>query len=231
MNALTKPHQPRITTDRQHSENSGFTIIELMIALSILATILVMSTVILIQIGALYSKGVNSANLQNTTRNIVTDVSSSLQFTANGITTPATNPTNINGMNVYAYCIGTTRYSYVLDRELGTDQGTTPATTTQYVLWRDTLQNPSDTCAPLALNTATPTDGVSAGGYEMMGNHMRVTNFSITETANDVYSVSVSTAFGDSDLLNAAQTNCTGGAGEQFCATSQITTVVTQRVQ
>ncbi len=36
----------------------GFTIVELMIALTVLSTILVMATVIMINIGVLYSKGV-----------------------------------------------------------------------------------------------------------------------------------------------------------------------------
>lgn len=227
----------KFTKSNFSQATQGFTIVELMVALSILSTILVMSTVILIQIGALYSKGVNSANLQNATRGVVADVSASLQYTADSLvigipnTTyfPATAVTPAASVNVY--CIGTTRYSYVLGRELGTDQGTSPSTMTQHVLWRDTMKDPSDPCTPLPLNTASPTDSSSTGGYEMLGDHMRLTNFIITSTASRVYSVSVNTAFGDSDLLNSSQTNCRGVTGDQFCATSQITTVVTQRVQ
>lgn len=166
----------------------------------------------------------------------MTDISASLQFNNQTFTTGTPSTTEFtDGTKVYAYCIGTTRYSYVLDRELGTDQGTSPSTVTEHVLWRDTLKDPSDSCVPISNFTeAIPTDNETTGeGYEMMGNHMRLTSFNISQsqTANDVYSVSIGTAFGDSDLLNSGQTNCLGGLGDQFCATSQITTVVTQRVQ
>ncbi len=263
------------------ADSRGFTIIELMIALSILSVILVMSTLILIQITSLYTKGVNSANLQNTSRNIVADVSSSLQFSGfrpdpgtlngpglspnlqNSTTYYATssNPVNYpnphlyNGDTVYAFCFGIVRYSYILDSELGTDQVTTPATVTNHVLWRDNIKQGSR-CTPLDISQSEVlTDKSSAGqvpnvrslGYEMVGNHMRLTRLMIypDATVNNVYSIDVWMAYGDSDLvLNSSlqpqlfnpanglngHSVCSGAAGTEYCGVSELSTVITGRV-
>ena len=136
---MLKRHQAR-------TEN-GFTIVELMIALTVLSTILLISTTVFIQIGRLYTKGINSADLQNAARTVVTDLSSSVQLSgsqppgcAAGDTacgcTPATfyvnkAPSQVDSgvtlNEVYAFCVGKIRYTYVLNRELGDDSAAPPA--------------------------------------------------------------------------------------------------------
>lgn len=240
------------------SEN-GFTIIELMIALSVLSTILIMSTVILIQIGALYSKGVNAANLQNTSRGIEADVSSALQFSGN---TPLTCPAGggsvisceaashtYSGVIVNSVCIGTTRYSYVLNSEMGTDTAANPitgaaaGTNTLHVLWRDTIKQ-NGSCQPLDLSvspviadasSSDATSGSPSGGYDMVPNRMRLTRFVVKPTAStgNVYDVNVWMALGDSDLVNTDATgnsSCRSSVGSQFCSESQISSTVAGRV-
>src|SRR5579884_1902974 len=104
------------------NHQGGFTIVELMIALSILSTILIVSTAVLMQIGSIYTKGVNEANVQNATRTIVADLTATLQFSGfapdNCVTTPTTcysqspAPSDlIHGP--FAFCVGNTRYSYL----------------------------------------------------------------------------------------------------------------------
>jgi len=49
-----------------------------------------------------------------------------------------------------------------------------------------------------------------------------------------IYKISVKVVFGDDDLLNnpnAESATCKSEQGSQFCAVSDITTVVTKRVQ
>lgn len=209
--------------------SSGFTIVELMIALTILSVILVIGTVVLIQIGALYSKGINAADLQNANRNIVADVSGQLQFsgkvpsgcTFNDLshvppldassTTCYFSTANIHNIadgtteRVYAYCIANTRYTYVLGRELGTDSSGAPTLNTQHVLWRDTLT--TDACpAPVLdiVNNVIPTDASTLpnSGYEMVGNHMSLTRFKIDQVSGtNIYTADVWMAFGDADLV------------------------------
>lgn len=251
----------------------GFTIVELMIAMSILAVLLVTSTLVLIQIGALYSKGVNAADLQNATRTVVSDVSGQLQFSGKiplGCKPTATtcyaskhdyhNSLDNTTETVYSYCISNTRYSYVLDRELGTDSSVTaghPNTTiTPHVLWRDTITSTGTTCPTMEISQSDPETGscydldptdprespvlvpcstTPGSGYEMLGNHMRLVRFKIDKVPGpkSVYGIQVWTAFGDSDLVQsdaAGQPTCSGGPGTQFCSTSIITTQLTGRI-
>jgi prepilin-type N-terminal cleavage/methylation domain-containing protein len=240
--------------------SSGFTIVELMIALTVLSVILVIGTVIMIQIGSLYSKGVNAANLQSTARNIASDVTAAIQFSTQAPSpctiTPTTcfaNPINAADtepriyttggvtVSVNAFCIGSVRYSYVMNRELGNDPSLPTNTQTPHVLWRDTVQQ-SAPCQPLNLSAQTiPADTSSVDppgpsrGFEMVGEHMRLTRFRIQQAPSNsgVYNVDSWLAFGDSDLLTVnagGQANCNSGRGSQFCATVQITTDVAGRV-
>jgi prepilin-type N-terminal cleavage/methylation domain-containing protein len=252
---------------KQKLSNRGFTIVELMIALSVLSIILVMATTLLIQIGRLYTKGVNAASLQNASRNLVANLSSTIQFngeapancidntpvtTCHGysdVTDPTkTNPKDYNGTRIYAYCTGTTRYSYVLDRKLGHDQFS--GVYTPHVLWRDAMRS-KDSCLPLDISSeAVKADDHSveavnspSQGYEMLGNHMRLTRFKLVPqdpATKEVYDIQVWMAFGDGDLVNidtsgnpatAGSVTCNGGPGTQFCSTSKINTSVARRLK
>ncbi len=232
----------------------GFTIVELLIALSVLSVILVMASVIMIQIGHLYTKGVNSANLQNTSRNITSDLSSVLQF--NGSTPSPCNPPPLADPHnqrtcaagtltagvpvpVYSYCINTTRYSYVLDREKGADGSYTPTAQTPHVLWRDTMTN-SANCKPLNLFNPTPTDSDSSGdGSDLIPDHMRLTRFKVSETVTEtnlhIYKIDTWMAYGDDDLVQVDNPDghaiCKGGTGTEYCGTSGISTTVTKRAE
>jgi prepilin-type N-terminal cleavage/methylation domain-containing protein len=241
-------------------KDRGFTIIELMIALTVLSVILVMGSTILLQIGNLYNKGVNAANLQNTSRNLVADISSTVQLSAadpanctpSGVVTCyASQRPHSNGSEpIYAYCIGDTRYSYVLNRKLGVDLAENPIahtgvdTETPHVLWRDTMASASSTCQPLDISTdPVAKDGSSkpgpspvSDGFEMIPRNVRLTRFRVTEAAANtgVYNLELWAAYGDSDLVivqaDGAPT-CSGAEGTQFCAISKISTSVVRRLK
>jgi prepilin-type N-terminal cleavage/methylation domain-containing protein len=231
------------STSRTLKHNAdGFTIVELMIALSILSVILVTATLVLISVGRLYSKGVNSANIQNTSRNVTSDLSSALQFGGEApvpCTLSADTRTCYASSHVYAgmaspvysFCIGTARYNYVLDQELGVS--------TAHILWRDTLPSTSAPCVTLDLSQSTPT-GSSSDGYELAGNKMRITRLKVLQTSpgSDLYDVDVWMAYGDDDLVNTAgvgspspgHSTCNGGRGTEYCAVSEVSTTVSGRV-
>jgi prepilin-type N-terminal cleavage/methylation domain-containing protein len=245
-------HHPSFTRENQDAlmqrqrvrdNNYGFTIIELMIALSVLATILVMATVILIQIGALYSKGVNAADLQNAARNIQDDVASAIRF---GGYAPASGSATEGSLQIYAVCIGNTRYSFIKGAELGYDSGTSPPATTDHVIWRDTM-NQSTSCIPIGgqsglgsgsfIQPSAPVDSFdpSGNGYEMAPLHTRLTQFSVTEEnpiGSGIYNIVVWMEYGDSDLLNLAASppTCKGSTGQQFCAVSTLSTTAARRL-
>ena len=228
-----------MSVNKQHiSNNRGFTIVELMISLTVLAVILLMTTVILIQINAIYNKGINAAKLQNATRTVTADVQSAIQFSGAAVSLP--NSRTYGSITVNSICIGTVRYSFVSDRELGVDGGLpAPGNVTPHVLWRDNIRADAS-CTPLDLSqdpVKTNSDSaewptVYSQGYEMAPDHVRLAKFSIAALApgSNINNVSVWMVFGDTDLLDSTtHTKCLGNTGTQFCASSNLTTVVTKR--
>jgi prepilin-type N-terminal cleavage/methylation domain-containing protein len=211
---------------------NGFTIIELMIATAVLSTILLLVTTILISIGSLYEKGVNQTLVSDDARTIADDVTQSLQFND-------TPPVQVNGgASTFAYCINTTRYTYILDNTIDTNSY-------QHILWRDTL--PANTaCSTVNLQLTTP----SSNGTELISPGSMLTYFCIDGVTasdnpepvcpvggsslpgNSPFVVSVGVAHGLTTDLNLAglSSTCKGRIGEQFCATSSLTTTVAQRI-
>src|SRR5665213_2550121 len=72
----------------------AFTIIELMIATSVLSIILLLVTTMMISIGNLYYKGINQARVQDDVRTISDDLSSHLQL-SDQAPQPAITPVSI----------------------------------------------------------------------------------------------------------------------------------------
>jgi len=225
----------------------GFTIVELMVALTVLSTILLISTVMLIQISKLYTKGVNLAQLQNATRTISGDLASGVQFSgaipidcpddqSTTSQTCAVSSANFGGITVYSYCINTTRYSYVMNRELGQDND--PGNTnTPHVLWRDSMPN-GNSCNPLdiTLTTVRNPDNSINNGYEMAPEHTRLNRFYVDQRpdGSGVYQIDIWMAFGDQDLLTTVDSvgnrRCNDVPDSQYCATSELTTTVARRL-
>lgn len=217
----------------------GFTIVELMIAISILSLILVMSTLALMGIGDYYTKGVNITNIQDDSRNITNELSSDIQFSSTTMTTPAINPVSYNGTTVYASCFGDTRYSYAIG-----------FSNAEHSLWRDKMINVGN-CYPLNLTEPIPScDGNSScpnpvvnSGSDLLANNIHLSKLSIQPltAANDVYSINIALALGSTrDLF---QTNsfgnpiiingnysCLPNIGEEYCAISSLATIVTRRI-
>lgn len=222
---------------RKHGQK-GFTIIELMIATSVLSTLLLLVTVVMTGIGNLYYKGIAQARVQDDTRGAIDEISQQLQLNGQSL---ATATWAAKGED--AYCIGSVRYTYVLNAEL---DHTTPHGTITYkhVLWRDTNPTPGS-CSINPLYTSSPVDLTlntpSSGGTELIGANVRLTTFCIgsftapstcNHATSSPFPLTVSTAYGADDLLNlnGYDTTCKGTIGEQFCSTARLKTTAVQRL-
>lgn len=201
-----------------NKNTAGFTIVELMIALSVISGILILSTTVILNLGAIYTKGIYQTSTQNVARNIINEVAGQLQL---GGATPIVASPN-------AFCLGSQRYSYVLNNKLdAADSG-------DHVLWRDTLKN-SGSCVALGiLGTPNPSDSLTnpaVGGTELVSANMRLTDFGITPNANGTYTVRVTVAYGDDDVVVnvGGRTACTNGAGREYCAVSSLIQTVGKR--
>lgn len=224
---------------------SGFTIMELMVAISVLAVILLISSVVLVGVGNLYSKGADLANVQDTNRNIIENAISAVQFSGtqlnNGISSSAiTYDYSYNGSNVpvYAYCFGQTRYSFVTGFNMPAGWA--------HTLWLDQMITQGN-CSPLNISLATPTCAGNAGcldsqtgsGSDLVGSNMHLASFKIVEYNPQLYGISVGLVFGAKDLfvsdtngpiLTNGNYQCSNNAGQQYCAASYLTTFATERL-
>lgn len=197
---------------------SGFTILELLIATMVFSVILLLITYGLIQIGRTYYKGITLSKVQNASRRIMDVVTQDIQYSSGNFDV-TTSPSN-------AFCISNHHYSFILDRQLTSTSGP--------VIIRENLVQAA--CAP-----SFP-GGSSA--EELMDEKMRLATFVIcaygmTPTADcptpptkeNLYQVKIRVVYGDNDLLEAGHTQCKGAtAGTHFCAVSELSTIVQRRL-
>lgn len=212
--------QVRKSWKQQSQKQAGFTIVELMIATVVFSFILLMVSLSILELQRIYYKGINSSKTQEAARSIIQDVSQAIQFNGGQI---------IRGSDVH--CVGNRRYSYALGNKV--EDGAV-------ALHGVVVDNPA-TCNPGDSNLSAS----APNSLELLGNNMRVAKFEVEpQGPNNLYKVSVRVVFGDDDLLeDAVMADGTPGtdgvldrcksdrAGNQYCAVSELSTVVQQRVQ
>jgi prepilin-type N-terminal cleavage/methylation domain-containing protein len=219
---------------RKTEKESGFTIVELMIATTVLSVILLLATVILLSIGRLYQKGVAQSQVQDNARTILDGFAQQLQ--ASGSKVGFYSHPDSSHPNQKIICIGADRYIYVTDGSQISDSPSPSLHQIKHVLWHDTLKN-STSCPATApsLNVDNPTasDANSNNdGKELIGPRARLSNVNI-QAVNGVYTITVAVSYGDYDLFDdytSTKPHCRSGAGGQYCATSDLTTTVVQRI-
>lgn len=217
---------------------------ELMVAISVLSVILLISSMVLVGVGNLYSKGADLTNVQDTTRNIIENATSTIQFNGtqlnNGISRNAiTYDYSYGGVNVpvYAYCFGQTRYSFVTGFDLPAGWA--------HLLWLDQMTTQGN-CSPLNIGQATPNCvgnsncvASQGGGSELLGANMHLATFNIFEYNPQLYGISVGLAFGAKDMFVSNANGpvlinnnyqCQNTTGQQYCAASYLTTFATERL-
>jgi prepilin-type N-terminal cleavage/methylation domain-containing protein len=207
----------------RHQSEQGFTIVELMIALSILATILLLCSAMLISLGFMFTKGTNQANTQNAARNIMNDLSYAFEFSP-------TSPSTVVVNHSTSWCFGTTRYTFILQKQLGSQ--------VTHSMWRDTLASGAvctgyDLEAAAPSNIASDPNAVSGSGTELVLDNMGIAQLSYTPLANGTNDISLIVAygkFGAGGDFNAAGTQCNGGPDSRFCATAVLQRTVFRRL-
>jgi len=218
---------------RNQPTQSGFTIVELMITTLVFSVILIIITVGVVTFTRSYYKGINSSTTQDTARSVIDTVSQALQFGGSGL-----GCTNIGATSGNVQ-IGDQEFFYNLNKQ-ATGSGT-------YALYQ----------TPANANCSITTPDLSdVKGKELLSPHTRLVDFGVVAIgANGLYSVTVSIAYGDDDLLcsptvvagkcttnnpaNWLSTYTTGAVtdlrcksqtGSQFCAVSALSTTVQTRV-
>jgi prepilin-type N-terminal cleavage/methylation domain-containing protein len=210
----------------------GFTIVELMIATSIFSAVMLICAAAITYIGRVYYKGVITNRTQDAARRVMQEISSTAQFIGLGSPVIKVPPADMSGLSTGAYCLGTTRYTYVTNRPLGTGSNKS-----QHVLWQDAI-NVSEGCIPLNMNNAIPTDSSNnpqSDGRELLETNMRMPVLEIQPGSGGLVNIDMAVSYGDTDDLfrstTPAFTECAGlYSGGQFCASSILKTSVTKRL-
>lgn len=221
-------------------KQSGFTIVELMIATMVFSVVIFIITAGVLSFTRSYYKGINSSTTQNAARSVVDTISQAIQFSGKTVTeTDLTDPNNgffCAGDYIYMVSLG----KKVPDNPIHGNWGVYQAA------------NPSPgSCSALS--------GPTGDGTELLGSQMRVADMSVKGVTGEsqLYAINLRIAFGDSDLLcspsisGTSKGSCNKGAtsydpdanwyapdmtcktqtGSQFCAVSALSTTVLQRVK
>ncbi len=203
---------------RRNKSQTGFTIVELSIASSAFAVLLLVGLVAFVQTGRSYYKGVTISQTRTISTNILNEISGNIRLSS------SVSGLNTATANRYYYCIGTHRYTFQLFNMVDTSNHDN---STKFGLLEDTLPgsggcgNPFD--APV-VPLSNPT--------ELLANQMRLLSFSITLIAGhaNLYDLSLKVADGVDNSLTATDSpdaQCkTGGGGTQFCAITNLNTVI-----
>jgi prepilin-type N-terminal cleavage/methylation domain-containing protein len=212
---------------KPQNQQSGFTIIELLIATTVFSTILLVASAGIISVGRSYYKGIIQSRTQEVTRSITEDISRSLQLGGNtkvlANVATAADP-------VVRFCVGNVRYrGYLNSQVTGAARGLTAQRIDQ-----------SSNC-----NITTPTPEPE---IELLRENMRLLKLNVVGVTNDTWRVEIRVAYGDnvvldnyndngtpksSDPTNPINTeaNCSSGLNASaFCATSELDTVVQKRL-
>ena len=210
-----------------NSRAAGFTILELMLASTIFAMILLVIAVGVIRVSTDYYRGITSSKTQSATQVVMSEVSQAIEFGRNITVLPA------NGSGAAGLCIDNVLYSYQIGQEI-VDSSPNSALHQGY---HALVASPANGCSAGTLPALPTTPTLPSGSRELLGRYMRLANFTISNSG-DVYTIHITVIYGDDDLLtpaissstNWASEQCAGGDGSQFCAVSDLTTTVQQRL-
>ena len=210
---------------RPYTRKAGFTIIELLVASMVFSIVLLVVTAGILQVTRVYYKGLTEANTQNTARTIMEAIAQSIQFTGGSVTGTASSP--VAGTD-YAFCVGNKQFSYRLGWQVENAYNIS-----NNQAWHALVQTDISGCSGASAQTLS---NQAVIGRDLVGPHMRLANLVVEPTsATDQYKIQVRIVYGDNDILDnptATNASCKNVlAGTQFCAVSDLSTIVIKRVK
>ncbi len=226
--------------------SSGFTIVELLIAMAVFSVMLLVATTGVIQVGRTYYKGITTTKTQEAARGIVNEISQSIQVGAKNKIEP---PGALGPHGAKAVCVGNVRYTYLINAQIKQPYDVSPAAlaagtpTSRHALWVD-VRRDGAACKALDLNETIPgetdvtTDPSSVDRRrELLAANMRLTDFKVSELNSQLVEVRARVIYGDHDLSNngtpldySDDVCAPTGLGGQFCAVSELSTFVKKRL-
>jgi prepilin-type N-terminal cleavage/methylation domain-containing protein len=212
-------------------KSAGFTIIELLIATAVFSVLMVVVTTGIISFSRQYYRGVVTSNTQNTARNIMSEIVQGIQFGSNvqiGLS---------DGSGTEGFCIDDKLYSYVIGQQV---RDSAPKPSLHQDFHGFVVDNTNSGCSLTPVPLLVPaTAALTSGQRELLGDRMRLSALDITTDDSVTYKVHVRIMYGEDDLLSptvpATPTSwdkeaCATDAGSQYCAVTDLTTIVQKRL-
>jgi prepilin-type N-terminal cleavage/methylation domain-containing protein len=216
-------------------DQQGMTLVELMIATTVFATVLVIVLFGFVFVTKDYVRGYYQSQTQEAARTIISEVSEDIQLNGDTPTVLATKTGMLNGLSIDTHnlCIGDNLYSYTYNNE---DNPNLP-----YIF---TVFNDGKSCdASSGQNFGGGTLLADSHHYsqELLGQNMRLGRFSVMPNGPGPYKIIVSVAIGsfNDPNNNVTENDSNTGSyqyqcqdlsfGGEFCAQSTLTTIVQQR--
>jgi len=199
--------------------SEGFTIVELLIAMTGFSFILLLVTIVMINIGNIYSKGINQTRLDDAVRYISSDLSR--QFKYNKVSNFSSSPEDATE-DIKAYCIGSTKYTYITGYKIGDKY---KSRVLQHVMLKTSIQEGESECSPEDLYSN------ASRGEELIPKNSSISFFEVINTGYQ-YTIKVALAYGDKTAMQNygyVDVKC-DSANQYYCAVSSLTTVVSARL-
>ena len=214
----------------------GFTIIELLIATSVFAVVLLIATAGVVFVSKSFIKGDVEAQTQDTARSILLQISQDIQFSK-------LSTINVNTGGQY-YCIGNHVYVFKLNAEVSNRSGSGYTPHALLVFDANCPSSPLSSRAVGYVNDLNLPNGGGNSANELLAQNLRLGQLCIQNIGADRYSVTVTLAYGDQSVINVTAKNCPSltppsgysyscvGSefGGQFCAYSTLTTSIISRI-
>lgn len=238
----------RAFTKNIMNRESGFTIVEFMIATSVFSVILLVVTGAILMMTQKYQHSLYSSATQAAASNLVDTIAQSIKFSSGqvGVQGP-------DASGTMSICIGNRQFLYLPRKQL---DGPVVQTATKNAVM--TRQQTGASCLMESIDGSTNPSG---SPKELLGRNMRLSHLSIRETSPSLWTISASVVYGDDDLLcssgvagscdipdpldqqhildtsinpatgrSTKPLQCKITSGSQFCKVSELSTTVYKRL-
>ncbi len=223
-----------------NQDNKGFTLIELMLAMTFIAVLLVAIAITTIQISAIYNKGITLREVNQAGRAISDEIQRSISSAVPFDVTPKLDASPATETSKYVVrdgggrlCLG--RYTYVWNygraitsnsfyNKYSTGSGVDAA-----VRFAKVTDPGGDLCAQpaVSINRADASEMLTSGDRDLVVHALTVTNGATDATTGQaIYAVSIVIGTNDSEQLATNDRSCrppADGAGKQdYCSVNQF---------
>jgi prepilin-type N-terminal cleavage/methylation domain-containing protein len=185
------------------TDQSGFTVVELMIAIAVFSVILLIATVAVIQLGRNYQQAATKSRLLDTSREIHAQIAQSYQY---GKQYSTSSPGGYS-----TFCTGTTRYIWQLD--------------VVNALWQDEIAGASD-------SECESSGGPKLSAKRLLPEGARVIEFDPTQI-NGGLEVSTRFVIGENDMFedgDPSKSCISSVIGGEFCAVVPLKSTIIKKV-